>query len=1533
MQYISPKIPIALFLLLAFIQYHQIKAQTAFSRIMYSGETLSQITEKAEAYFQEKHPTLKLRQLAEGEYRDGEYVKYMRWRHFWQDRLNPDGTLGDPTAYFLRQNNVSRATSSYADMEWRNTGLTENLGGQIGIGRTTAVEFHPTDINTFWVATAMGGVWKTHDGGQTYTAIGDNLPTLATSDILADRSNPNTIYVGTGDRVSYGLHGIGVMKSIDGGNTWQTTALQWPFSDFARIYALEADPTDPQTIYAATDKGLYKTTDGFISVDRINNARAFDVRFKPNDPNILYYTAGSAFWKSTDGGNNFAPIKTVSQPLMMRITVSKADPNRVYFSNRNELYQSYDSGNSFQSPKDISAIDNGLFGYCILSEQNPDVIYGGYFNTWKSTDNGSTWNAITCFSGGSEIHVDNHFAAINPLDPSSIYFCNDGGLYSFEENDCGDCRSCFPIYRDLSAGMFISQYYDISNSQQSYNLIGGGTQDNGSFFRNKSGQWQFYAPTGDGMVGAIDPTDDNFQYWTYQFGSIFRYSDGGNSCISCNIPNDEHGNGAWITPYLLDPNDPATILAGFRRVYKSTNRGNSWTAISDQLANGQNLNHLAIAPSNSSVVYAIHNGSSRLLRTDDADQPNPSWITISLPFSEVSSIAVDIQNENRVYISRAGFSEGSKIFRSDDGGQSWNNISGSLPNVPANVVKMVGDPSYQKALFVGTDAGVFYRDVNTDDWEEYGDLAHTYVRDIEFQYTNKLIRIGTYGRALYEAFLPNNPCLEENPPDADQDGVCDALDICPGGDDLKDNDGDGIPDDCESYCEAIGSPGTGGDYITNVSLHTLMNGSGKTPYSDFTNLSTTLEAGESYTLTIRLNFSFDPDTAYGWIDFNQNKEFEPSEGINMSGFNNSHESQGTFTVPADALPGPTRLRVRNIYPSTQPAAPCNSYFGEVEDYTVDILNINADFTASETNPCTGESVQFSSTVIGIGTATSTYNWTFPGGIPDTSTEENPTIAYDSPGNYDVSLTVRADNLSYTESKNDYITVKTCGPDWVVTETGDNHSVIVESGAEILIDAQAISIGDYIGAFYDDNGALKCAGKAQWTGQSIGITIYGDDLTTGTVKEGFSSGEQFQWKLWRASDSQEFDGVATYAEPNGLITHTDLFAINGISSIISLIPTITQTITIQPGWNIISTYVEPDTTDLQNLFEPIESLIIQVKNDESQTYIPSSNINSIGEWNVVEGYQIKISGSEDANLQITGRKADLDVPLAEGWNLIAYHNDREELVNVALSVIVHELDLVKDEKGMMYIPEFNINNIGNLKPGEGYWAKAKSDVNLDYNVRITTPPVNIHTAGLSPSHFNSLQSGSDNATMILDTKGLVAYGDEIGVFNTEGLLIGSAVYEDYILAFPIWGDDPTTDEIDGLAEGARFEIRVWNQTEGSEAAYDFESDIDTYTSNGVIKAELLHPTTTQYILQANNLKIYPNPTNSHAILSLSLKTQANVEATIFDFTGQHVFDLTQKQMPAGNHEIPINTYQLSDGLYHCRILLDGKLYNIPFSVMK
>jgi len=500
------------------------------------------------------------------------------------------------------------------------------------------------------------------------------------------------------------------------------------------------------------------------------------------------------------------------------------------------------------------------------------------------------------------VHVDQRNIFLNPLESDYVYFCNDGGVYRYVISS--------NVYENLSNGLAITQFYDIAVSQSDPNIIGGGSQDNGNVYRASNGVWNDYAATGDGMNQEIDPNNANIRYWSYQLGGMYRWQNGSNTSIA---PPGENNQGAWETPFKLDPNNSDRIIAGYRQIYASDDRGENWYTIGQQI-NGANVNQLAIAPSNSN-------------RTD---------------------LEVDPYDMDVVYIVAPGYQAG-KVFKSTDAGNSWQDITGSLPPVSVNAIETYSDEP--GGLFVGTDAGVFYRDDTTNDWLEYGQLPHTRVDDIEIQYSSQLIRVGTHGRGVFEAAINIITC--DNLPDADADGICDAYDTCPNFDDNLINTAcdDGDPNTggetwtasctCEggistlNHCDAEGAAGTGADWISRVSINTINNSSSQTAYSDFKNIQTALAASGSYPLQVNLNYSFALDEVYAWIDWNKDGIFNnTNELINMSAISND-TSTGTVNVPANAS-GTTVMRVRVIYADPNTPQACGSIFGEVEDYTIKI---------------------------------------------------------------------------------------------------------------------------------------------------------------------------------------------------------------------------------------------------------------------------------------------------------------------------------------------------------------------------------------------------------------------------------------------------------------------------------------------------------------------------------------------------------------------------------------------------------------------
>ncbi len=908
-----------------------LSAQSDLKSIFKASRQFSEIVANGEAYFRDKHPDIPFYELTIGEHRDGEFVKFMRWRKFWSERLNEDGTLGDPSAYWRRQSREGSSrtpTNPYSNVAWTNISYENYITTQIGLGRTTSMAFHPSDAGTFYVGAAIGGIWKTTDGGQSYTPLGDALPFMPVSSIVVDQQNPNTLYIAVSDHVWYGPGSIGVYKSTNGGANWSPTALTIDIANDVRIYWMEADPNAPNTILAATENGLYRTTDGFATYSSVSSGGTFSVRYMPGNSNVVYAgKTNGAFLKSTDGGSTFTQITDFGSGNVL-VEVTAQNTQKVFCRNGSTLHKSFDAGSTFPQ-SNVFTTSSEVFSFAPADE---DIIISGNFECYRSDNGGTTFSVITHWLGNNSlplIHVDQRNMFTNPLEPDEVYLCNDGGVYRYTVSS--------GVFTNLSDGLLITQFYDIAVAQTDPDVIGGGSQDNGNVFREAGGTWSQYAGTGDGMNQEIDPTNDGIRYWAYQNGGMRRWENGTNTNIS---PPGLNGNGAWETPFKLDPSDADRLICGYDAVYESLDNGDNWAAISNQF--GGNLNELAIAPTNGERIYATNGGTLYVKNIND-----DNWTTKSLPNGGVSDIEVDFQNPDIVYVSVPGYSNGQKIYKSTDAGTSWINITGSLPNISVGALEMYEGTA--GGVFIGSDAGVYYRDNDLTDWLEYGALPHTRVEDIEIQYSAQLIRVGTHGRGVLEAPIIVEACTPASP-DSDNDGFCDFIDLCPGFDNTLIgeycDDSDEFSEGeiytsaclCEggaaflSYCSAAGSAGTGSDYINRVQLGAIDNSSGKTMYSDFRTTSTRMDHGEDYPIAVRLQATFSIDRVHVWIDYDRSGSFETTEAVPM-GIAVSNISSGTVSVPLNAVKGATTMRVRVVYSETFDD-PCGNAFGEVEDYTV-----------------------------------------------------------------------------------------------------------------------------------------------------------------------------------------------------------------------------------------------------------------------------------------------------------------------------------------------------------------------------------------------------------------------------------------------------------------------------------------------------------------------------------------------------------------------------------------------------------------------
>ncbi|HXC04973.1 MAG TPA: PKD domain-containing protein, partial [Bacteroidia bacterium] len=724
-------------------------------------------------YWAKEERMASLRKLVggkESQVAEENYEKYKRWEYFTEQRVYPSGdrSLIRKGAQDIHDQFIASAQRSPSSIamagSWSLLGPTTKTSAGGGAGRVNVVRFDPSNPNTIYVGAPAGGLWKSTNNGLTWTTNTDRLAVLGISDIAVDPINPNTIYVATGDGDAGDTYSIGVLKSTDGGLTWNATGLSFNIADTRRTYSLIINPLNHNELLAGTGSGIFKTMDGGATWAKTMNSPARDIKFKPNDTTTVYAVSSGSFYRSANGGNSFTTVATglpaASAVCRLSIAVTPADNTYVYILasnastyNFNGVYLSTDQGLTFTKKSSTPNVlgfnqngnDTGGQGWYTLSiaasPTNKNEIITGGVNVWRSTNAGVSWAVNSSWTGfgGPYVHADIHSLIYLPGNGTTYFAGADGGI--FKTINSGSS------WTDLSNGLQIGEMYRLGCSQSNPNLVVQGWQDNGTnqYLSTANPVWS-QVLGGDGMECFIDYSNPNYAYGEQYNGSLNRTSNawGSSTSITSNIT----GTGAWVTPWCQDPVTPATLYAGFQDVWKSTNRGSSWTAIS--AFGGNSMTILAVAKSNPQYIYA--GGPSNLYATANG---GTTWtnITSKLPGSgTITHVDISTVNPSEIWITYSGYNPTSKVFKSKDAGLTWTNMSAGLPNIPANC--SIYQPGSADGIYVGTDVGVYYTDTIIGNWVFFSaGLPNVIIDELEIQYTAKKLRAATYGRGLWETGL------------------------------------------------------------------------------------------------------------------------------------------------------------------------------------------------------------------------------------------------------------------------------------------------------------------------------------------------------------------------------------------------------------------------------------------------------------------------------------------------------------------------------------------------------------------------------------------------------------------------------------------------------------------------------------------------------------------------------------------------------------------------------------------------------------
>lgn len=686
------------------------------------------------------------------------FKPFKRWEYHWQNQLNNDGTIMSPEQLWQAWNtknsrnaNRNANTQSLPPSNWEPVGpfTHTNTGSwSSGQGRVNVVAIDPSNPTTLYIGAPAGGIWKSTNGGSTWAPLADELPQIGVSGIAIDPTNSNVIYIATGDRDASDTYSVGVLKSTNGGVSWSTTGLSFTgTSNFAGDLIIH--PTNNQIILCATSAGIYRTIDGGVTwvVEQTGDFSQGSIRFKPTDPTIVYATSNNKFYKSTNTGASFTNITSglsaSASTGRMILDVTPANVNYVYVLSINSsnalngIYQSTNSGVSFTKTSgttDILESTQGWYDLALaVSPTNANVLFTGCLNIWKATNGGSSVTKINNWSSPSAAtytHADIHFLQFLN---GKLYCGSDGGVYVSEDNGLS--------FSDLTSGLQISQFYKISVSKQSAGKMVGGLQDNGGYAFSNSGWKNFYGA--DGMDAAVSQSNSNLYYGFIQFGNPMYISTNGGNSISGSVNSPGGVDGNWVTPIKSD--SQGAIYSGFNGLFKLVN--GAWAQQNTNSIGSGNIELISIAPSNDAILF-VANDNVLYKSTNSGN----TFTAVYNANSSITGIAIHYSNSNIVYITTSGVS--GEALKSIDGGNTFVSIAPGLPSISKNCIVHQGRNS-TNPLYVGTALGVYYIDDSMSAWQAFDtNLPNVSITDLEINLEDAKIIAATYGRGIWQTNIP-----------------------------------------------------------------------------------------------------------------------------------------------------------------------------------------------------------------------------------------------------------------------------------------------------------------------------------------------------------------------------------------------------------------------------------------------------------------------------------------------------------------------------------------------------------------------------------------------------------------------------------------------------------------------------------------------------------------------------------------------------------------------------------------------------------
>lgn len=693
----------------------------------------------------------------------------------------------------LEQTNWMAPSSVEANTgSWGFLGPNTVSSNDEGIGRVNRIIFHPTSATTLFASTAGGGLWKTTNSGSSWSCLTNGLPNLNTSGMAIDYSNPNILYLLTGDgdganggaanQFGYGRYSTGVLKSTDGGSTWYQTGLKFNETGKVEVFKIIIHPTKPNILFVASNFGIYKTSDGGSTWTKVFIYITYDIEFRPNNPTVIFASTDGTLHRSNNTGDSWTFNRTIPGSGRTAIAVCPSNNTKIYVlagpSFAAGTFRGFFSFNTIDStlttvttaPNILSGSSTGDdskdqadYDLCLaVKPDNASYVYTGGIRLWRTTNGGSSFSWVDDYtiSPLSKYHADIHDLAYNPLD-GKLYMACDGGMYVSADNGA--------TFSAINTNLSITQYYKISTSKTNVDLMLGGAQDNGTNKRTGNNSAFLKVHGADGMDCAFGNSSNAIHYVSEQDGVIYRSNNSGSSFSKIASPKivdsvmglDSGTTYApWCTPIALHPANDNVIYLGYNRLIKVTFDPNNNTYSYATLVSYNAKTFVKVGKSNTNRIYIGDNHSSSgnnvIYRSDDG---GTNWTNILYEYignlPPITDLTINPGNSLEIWLTYGGYVNSTKVLYSSDGGVTWINVGGSLPNIPINCI-MYGDDANNTndPVYIGTDIGIFYKDNTLADWIPFSNgLPSVEVTDLELNAADNLLRAGTYGRGIWQSSL------------------------------------------------------------------------------------------------------------------------------------------------------------------------------------------------------------------------------------------------------------------------------------------------------------------------------------------------------------------------------------------------------------------------------------------------------------------------------------------------------------------------------------------------------------------------------------------------------------------------------------------------------------------------------------------------------------------------------------------------------------------------------------------------------------